>query len=57
MLDIARVTSVREAAGEPANQPQAAIHLAQQQTTRVRGDVATIETGHHRTSIYRFKLE
>jgi hypothetical protein len=41
MLDIARVTPVAEAAGKPTNQPQAAIHLAQQQTTRVRGDVAT----------------
>jgi MFS family permease len=30
---------------------EAAIHQAQQQSTRVRGDVATIETGHHRAPI------
>jgi len=31
MLDIARVALVAEASGEPTHQPEAAIHLAQQQ--------------------------
>jgi hypothetical protein len=57
MLDIARVASVCEATSEPTHKPEAAINLAQQQITRVRGDVAAIETGHHRTPIYCFKFE
>src|SRR5208282_4494696 len=57
MLDIARVAPVAEALREPTDQPQAAINLAQQQATRVRGDVAAIEAGHHRTPINRFKFK
>jgi len=57
MLDIARIAPVAEALGEPTDQPQAAINLAQQQATRIRGDVAAVEAGHHRTPINRFKFE
>jgi len=57
MLDIAGIAPVAEAGGKPTHQPEAAIHQAQQQSTRVRGDVATVETGHHRAPIYWFKFE
>ena len=57
MLDIASVAPVAEALGKPTDQPEAAIHQAQQQSTCVRRDVAAIETGHHRAPIYRFKFE
>ena len=57
VFDIARVAPVTEALGEPTHQPEAAIHLSQEQRTRVRRDVAAIETGHHRTPLNRFKLE
>ena len=57
MLDIAGIAPVAEAGGKPTHQPEAAIHQAQQQCARVRGDVATVETGHNRAPIYRFKFE
>ena len=57
MLDVARITTVGEASSEPTDQPQAAIHLSQQQRPRVRGDVAAIKTGHHRPALNRFKFE
>ena len=57
MLDIARIAPVPEALAEPTDQAQAAIHLAQQQRPRVRGDVAAIEAGHHRATFNRFKFE
>jgi hypothetical protein len=57
MFDVARVASVVEALGEPTHQPEAAIHLAQQQTPRIRGDVPTVKAGHNRSSINRFKSE
>jgi hypothetical protein len=56
MLDITGVATVTETLGEPTDQPQATIHLAQQQTSRVRGDVAAIEASHHRTASSRFKF-
>ena len=57
MLDVARVAPVGEALGEPTHQPETAVHLPQQQRTRIRGDIAAIETGHHRTPFNRFKLK
>src|SRR5580658_1466803 len=57
MLDIAGIAPVAEAGGKPTHQPEAAIHQAQQQPTRVRSDVATVETGHHRAPIHWFKFE
>ena len=57
MLDIAGVTPIDEAVSEPAHQPKAAIDLAQQQRTGVRGDVPAIEPGYHRTPRNRFKFE
>ena len=56
MLHIPRIATVAETLGEPTDQPQATIHLAQQQTTRVRGDVAAIEAGHNRAAANRFKF-
>ena len=41
----------------PTHQPDAAVHLSQEQPTRVRGDVAAIKTGHYRPSLDRFKLK
>jgi hypothetical protein len=57
MFDVARIAPVAEASGEPTHQPEAAIHLAQQQAARVRRDVATVKAGHNRSSINRFKFE
>jgi hypothetical protein len=57
MLGIARVAPVAEALGKPTYKPKAAIHLAQQQTTRIRGDVPAIKAGHQPTLVYRFKFE
>jgi hypothetical protein len=57
MLHIARVAPIVEAPGEPADQTKATIHLTQQQTARIRGDVPAIETSHNRTPIYRFKFK
>jgi len=57
VLDVARIAPVGEALGEPTHQPETVVHLPQQQRTRIRGDVAAIETGHHRTSFNRFKLK
>lgn len=57
MLNITRVTPVAETPGEPTDQPQTAINLAQQQPTRVRSDIAAVEPGHHRTPINRFKFK
>jgi hypothetical protein len=56
MLNIARVAPVAETLREPMDQPQATIHLAQQQTARVRADVAAIEAGHHCAATNRFKF-
>ena len=53
VLDVARIAPVGEALGEPTHQSETAVHLPQQQRTRIRGDVAAIETGHHRTSLNR----
>ena len=47
MLDIARVAPIDEAGGKAAHQPDALVDLSQQQRACVRGDVRTIETGHH----------
>jgi hypothetical protein len=57
VFDIARVAPIAEALGKPTHQPEAPIHLPQQQRTPVRRDVAAIETGHHRTPLNRFKFE
>jgi hypothetical protein len=57
MLHEARVAPINEALGKPTNQPEATINLAQQQRSRIRRDVATLETGHHRTTFNRFKFE
>jgi hypothetical protein len=57
VLDVARVAPVGEALGEPTHQPETAVHLPQQQRTRIRGDRAAIKTGHHRMPLNRFKLE
>ena len=46
MLDIARVAPINEAVGKATHQPEAPVDLSQQQCTRVRGDVPTIETGY-----------
>jgi hypothetical protein len=56
MLDIASVAPVAETPRKPTNQPQATIHQAQQQISRVRGDVAAIEASHHRAVSNRFKF-
>ena len=47
MLDIARVASIDEAVGKATHQPDAPVHLSQQQRACVRGDVPAVETGHH----------
>src|SRR5271165_1451498 len=57
MLNVTRVATVGEAASEPTDQTQAAVDLSQQQRTRVRGDVATVEASHHRAPINRFKFK
>ena len=56
MLHIARVAPVTETPRKPTDQPKATIHLAQQQTSRVRGDVTAIEASHHRAASNRFKF-
>jgi len=56
VLHIAGVAPVPETLREPTDQPQATIHLAQQQTAGVRGDVAAIEAGHHHAAADRFKF-
>jgi hypothetical protein len=57
MLDIAGVAPIVEAVGETTHQPEAPVDLSQQQRAGVRGDVPAVETGHHRASLDRFKLE
>jgi hypothetical protein len=57
MLDMATVAPVAAALGNPTHKPEAAIHLARQQPTRIRGDVATVEGGHDRRPLNRFKFE
>jgi hypothetical protein len=46
MLDIARIAPIDEAVGEATHQPEAPVHLSQQQCARTRGDVPAVETGH-----------
>jgi hypothetical protein len=57
VLDVAAIALICEATGEPADQSKAAINLSQQQCARVRGDVAAVETSHHRARLNRFKFE
>ena len=57
VFDVDRVAPVIEALREPPYQPEAAIHLSQQKRARIGGDVAAIETGHHRAPFNRFKSE
>ena len=57
VLDIAGITPVGEALGKPTDQPQATIHLSQQQRSGVRRDLAAIKPGNNRSSLNGFKRE
>ena len=57
VLNVTSIATVGEATGEPTDQSKATIHLPQQQRPRVRGDVAAVETSHHRSPFNRFKFE
>ena len=57
VFDVTGIATIGEATREPADQSKAAINLSQQQRTRVRGNVAAIETGYHSPPLNRFKFE
>ncbi len=45
VLDAAWGAVIREALSEAAQDPALALHFAEQQDTRIRGDIAAVETG------------
>ena len=50
MLDVARVTAVPETRGQAAGQAENPIRRAQQQRSRVAGDLPAVKRGAHRPS-------
>ena len=57
MLDQFGHAVVGEAGGEAFGQPDGPVGLVQQQRTGVRGDGATVETGHHGAAFDGWKSE
>jgi hypothetical protein len=57
VLHLLRTAMIDEAAGQPLDQPDRPVGLAQQQGPRVRGDRPAVEGGHHLAAVESFKLE
>ena len=57
VLDQLRRAAVRKTAGKPLDQPDRPIRRPQQQGTRIRGDLAAVKPGHHRTPLNACKTE
>lgn len=57
MLDVLRRSAVREAAGEPIDQPDRPIGRAQKQRAGIRCHASAIEAGHHSTALDASKIK
>ena len=55
VLDQIGHTVIAKAAGKPLDQPDLPVGGAQQQRPGLRGDLAAIESGHHRVPFNRCK--